>query len=526
LNKLTGTFSSDASCASGGVGAYNHTVAYNAIGNITNYNGNAYTYGAKPHAVTAAFSNTYTYDANGNQTLRQIASYTHTLTYDAQGRMTTVSSVREPVTNTITATFLYDADGIRVKGLVNGVTTVYIAGTYEWQAGATTVYIAGIFEWQAGATTKYFDGGGMRRSGYATGNGVFYILSDQLGSTSVIVSQAGAVQATNYYYPFGTNRAGISFSDLTSKRFTGQYAESGLGGSEGLSYYGARWYDAQLGRFASPDSLVPRPNDPQSFNRFAYARDNPVNRTDPTGYSDSCNSSLYNCNSGGSSSDDPVDYQSWNASQWQRAHARSVPKHYNWNKTTSTKHYVFLCGINIRCPDNIQFGQLDRKIVDKGGSVHYITTETHGRSSYADVQKELDTDIGGLPAGDLYLIGHSAGANNIVFYMSQRISDHKDVSRFGGVVLLEPELKTGSTIGTSEGKQYSDSQAHGRMVIDALGVNKVLVVRTNTALDNFPTGCGSGSQTCQFREYPNLVHLELPTDPEVARDIFDWLSQR
>jgi hypothetical protein len=41
-----------------------------------------------------------------------------------------------------------------------------------------------------------------------------------------------------------------------------------------------------LGRFVSADSLVPRPDDPQSFNRFAYARDNPINRTDPTGFSD------------------------------------------------------------------------------------------------------------------------------------------------------------------------------------------------------------------------------------------------
>ena len=41
-----------------------------------------------------------------------------------------------------TATFVYDADGNRVKGTVNGVTTVYIAGLYEYQSGATTLYYA------------------------------------------------------------------------------------------------------------------------------------------------------------------------------------------------------------------------------------------------------------------------------------------------------------------------------------------------------------------------------------------------
>jgi RHS repeat-associated protein len=169
------------------------------------------------------------------------------------------------------AAFSNDADYTRVKGVLGGVSMIYIAGIYEWQAGAAT---------------KYYDGGAMRRSSYTSGNGIFYILKDQLGSTSVVVSQSGSMQATNYYYPYGGNRGGSAFSELTTKRFTGQYHEVSLSGSEGLSYYGARWYDAQLGRFASPDSLVPRPDDPQSFNRFAYARGNPINRADPNGHGD------------------------------------------------------------------------------------------------------------------------------------------------------------------------------------------------------------------------------------------------
>ncbi len=61
LNRLTGAFTGDASCASysaTGIGAYNHAYAYNAIGNITSNAGNNYTYHpTKPHAVTAAFGN-------------------------------------------------------------------------------------------------------------------------------------------------------------------------------------------------------------------------------------------------------------------------------------------------------------------------------------------------------------------------------------------------------------------------------------------------------------------------------------
>jgi hypothetical protein len=84
----------------------------------------------------------------------------------------------------VSATLLYDADGNRVKGTVAGVTTVYLAGLYEYQNGAVT---------------KYYEGGAMRRTGYATDNGVFYVVSDQLRSTSVLVNQNGTVNSRNFY---------------------------------------------------------------------------------------------------------------------------------------------------------------------------------------------------------------------------------------------------------------------------------------------------------------------------------------
>jgi hypothetical protein len=39
-----------------------------------------------------------------------------------------------------------------------------------------------------------------------------------------------------------------------------------------------------LGRFLSPDSIVPRPGDPQMLNRYAYVRNNPLKYADPTGH--------------------------------------------------------------------------------------------------------------------------------------------------------------------------------------------------------------------------------------------------
>src|SRR5690606_28775608 len=133
----------------------------------------------------------------------------------------------------------------RVKGEVNGTTTVYVGGVYEYEGGATTKYYSG-----PGGTAA------MRRSGYGSTNGLSYLLRDHLNSTARIVSSAGATQATTYYFPFGGKRGG-SYSSITAQRYTGQYHEQDLPGSEGLYYYGARWYDASLGRFTQADPIVP-----------------------------------------------------------------------------------------------------------------------------------------------------------------------------------------------------------------------------------------------------------------------------
>ncbi len=48
--------------------------------------------------------------------------------------------------------------------------------------------------------------------------------------------------------------------------------------------YGARWYDPQIGRFISPDTIIPDPGNSQSFNRYAYVENNPIRYTDSTGH--------------------------------------------------------------------------------------------------------------------------------------------------------------------------------------------------------------------------------------------------
>ena len=55
----------------------------------------------------------------------------------------------------------------------------------------------------------------------------------------------------------------------------------------------ARLYDPSLGRFLSPDTLIPDPYNTQDFNRYTYVRNNPMIYTDPSGHSSHYGTTCY-----------------------------------------------------------------------------------------------------------------------------------------------------------------------------------------------------------------------------------------
>jgi len=136
------------------------------------------------------------------------------------------------------------------------------------------------------SVVKYYYSGGQRIALRRDGS-VFYLLTDQLGSTRVTTDEAtGAPAAEMKYYPFGWTRynSGGDTPPLLQKttyRFTGQRYGPGGGG---LYDYGARWYDSYLNRWIQPDTIIPDPGNPQDLNRYAYCRNNPLKYIDPTGH--------------------------------------------------------------------------------------------------------------------------------------------------------------------------------------------------------------------------------------------------
>jgi RHS repeat-associated protein len=105
------------------------------------------------------------------------------------------------------------------------------------------------------------------------------VLKDHLGSASVVTSDNGSWLGEQRYYPYGETRL-TSGTIYTDKLFTGQREMAGLG----IYHYGARFYSPYLNHFTQPDSIVPDPHNPQDWNRYAYARNNPLKYTDPSGH--------------------------------------------------------------------------------------------------------------------------------------------------------------------------------------------------------------------------------------------------
>ena len=108
---------------------------------------------------------------------------------------------------------------------------------------------------------------------------VEYYHLDALGSVRVVTNQAGQVAARHDFLPFGEEWPAATTTE--TKLFTGQERDP----ETKLDYFGARHYDPLVGRFTTvdPGHVNGNLDDPQSWNGYAYARNNPLRYTDPDG---------------------------------------------------------------------------------------------------------------------------------------------------------------------------------------------------------------------------------------------------
>jgi RHS repeat-associated protein len=101
-----------------------------------------------------------------------------------------------------------------------------------------------------------------------------------VGSVRAVTDVHGNVVRRHDYYAFGEEAAPTAAEDPL--RFAGKERDV----ETGLDYLGARYYASRTGRFTTVDPVMniePALVDPQRWNRYAYARNNPLVFIDPDG---------------------------------------------------------------------------------------------------------------------------------------------------------------------------------------------------------------------------------------------------
>ena len=197
----------------------------------------------------------YSYDANGNLT-KDLNKGISGITYNFLNLPNAVT-----FSDGSTITYTYGADGTKLR-------TVHKIGSTT-----TTTDYCGNVVYENGVQKLL-----LTEEGYVTlsDSKYHYYLKDHQGNNRVVISQSGTVEETNHYYPFGG--AFASTSNVQPYKYNGKELDS----KKGLNWYdyGARHYDAALGRFITVDALYDKHF---KVSPYVYCGNEPVGRIDPDG---------------------------------------------------------------------------------------------------------------------------------------------------------------------------------------------------------------------------------------------------
>jgi len=240
--------------------------AYDAAGNRTSVDDDgavtSYTTNAL-NQYTAVGAATYTYDLDGNLATKTQGGVT-TYTFDPENRLVGVSGPG------ITQTYEYDAFG-KLMAADQGVTRIEylldpsglgnLVGEYDDLGNPLARYVHG-----AGLASRVDDSGLAAYYGY-----------DLTGNAALLTDHGGAAVNTYAYLPFGQLRDAVIGLDNPFV-FNGRWGVQT--GASDQHYMRARWYDAALGRFASPDPIGLAGGD---ANLYIFVQNGPIKFIDPWG---------------------------------------------------------------------------------------------------------------------------------------------------------------------------------------------------------------------------------------------------
>jgi RHS repeat-associated protein len=212
----------------------------------------------------------YGYDNNGNR-LSQTRSPTDKYQYqwDFDNRLLGVTQTAGAATHTSSNGF--DAAGTRVSQTVDGVESRYLVDTNRDNAQIIEEYTP-----QGETLASYALG--KQRVSRRTSSGRVYYHHDILGSTRALTNHLGAIVGNTTYDAYG--KVLQASGSIQPFQFTGEQVDP----VSDLTYLRARFLDRHSGQFMSADPFPGIPQRPISLNHYLYADGNPVNSTDPSGF--------------------------------------------------------------------------------------------------------------------------------------------------------------------------------------------------------------------------------------------------
>jgi RHS repeat-associated protein len=195
------------------------------------------------------------YDANGNLKNDTFNTYT----WDAEGKPLTIGS----------NSYVYDALGRVVEANGNTQTVYAPIGKVALMNGST---LSKAFLGLPGGGTAVYTSGGL----------AYYRHADWLGSSRLATTPSRTKYYDVAYAPYGESYGGSGTTDLN---FTGDNQDM----IAGMYDTPNREYHPSQGRWVSPDPAglaAVNPSDPQTWNRYAYLANRPLNAVDPSGLCD------------------------------------------------------------------------------------------------------------------------------------------------------------------------------------------------------------------------------------------------
>ncbi|WP_162605275.1 RHS repeat-associated core domain-containing protein [Jiangella ureilytica] len=219
----------------------------------------------QPHTLTStttgSTTTSYTYDDTGNT----LTAGNKTFTWDLEGRVKTANTSAGP------SSFIYTADGDRLVRRDPDKVTIYLPG-HELELNLNT---------NAVTARRYYAFAGETLSVRSPGSdGLQDLFGDHNGTADTAIdADAGAVR-NRERDPFGNYRG--STGGVTSFPTDRGFHTGIEDDATGMIQMGARAYDPTIGRFLSVDPIIDHTN-PQQMNGYAYASNNPITGSDPTG---------------------------------------------------------------------------------------------------------------------------------------------------------------------------------------------------------------------------------------------------